>query len=145
MIGYLVLASEENAVLTYPGVSDRLNEKRLAEHFAMKTPTPGSTFFADVKELLPAHVLIVKPDRFWSRRYWKLEGKVRLRRASDAEYAEEFLSLLQDSVKCRLRSVTRPAIMMSGGLDSGSAAALAARELAGRSPGRALACHFVGL
>jgi asparagine synthase (glutamine-hydrolysing) len=53
-----------------------------------------------------------------------------VRGKSDDEYAEQFLSLLEESVRCRLRSTTPVGVLMSGGLDSGSVACLAARMTA---------------
>jgi asparagine synthase (glutamine-hydrolysing) len=126
----LVIASEEQAVLAHPSVSSRLEEAVIAQFYAMQVPTDGRTFFSDVRELLPAHALVV--DRATTRlsRYWHINLDSEPAPRSDGEYAEQFLALLTESVRCRLRSSSAPAVMLSGGLDSSSVAALAARELA---------------
>jgi asparagine synthase (glutamine-hydrolysing) len=67
-------------------------------------------------------------QRTW--RYWQPDPSIRLRGRSDEEYAEEFRSLLEESVRCRLRATTPVGVLMSGGLDSTSVACLAARMLA---------------
>ena len=125
----LVVASEEQAVLTHPAVARRIDEHRLAACFALQVPADGSTFFTGIAELLPAHVLVVGEENVQTRHYWTANPTAQLRYRSDAEYAEHFQALLADSVACRLRAPSPPAVMMSGGLDSTSVAALAARRL----------------
>ena len=45
------------------------------------------------------------------------------------EYVKRFLEIFEEAVKCRLRTVGQVGIMVSGGLDSGSIAAIASKEL----------------
>ncbi|MGC9334111.1 MAG: asparagine synthase-related protein [Anaerolineae bacterium] len=126
----LVVASEGQAILAHPAVSERLDETTLALHFAVRVPEDGATFLADVRELLPAHVMVVEATGVRTWRYWAFDGSQRLRYRSDAEYGEHYQSLLEESVACRLRSVTAPTVLMSGGLDSTSVAATAAQLMA---------------
>ena len=125
----LLVASEEQALLAHPLLSLRLNESRLAAFFALDVPGDGSTFFADVSELLPAHVMVVDENTVQIRRYWEPEPRAAIRYRSDADYGEHFHALLMQSVTCRLRGPSPPVMMMSGGLDSTSVAALAAQRL----------------
>lgn len=124
----LIVASEEQAILTHPAVARRVNESRLAAYFALQVPSDGSTFFADVSELPPAHVMVVGEEGVRTWRYWTANLATNMRYRTDAEYAEHFQTLLADSVACRLRTLSPPVVMMSGGLDSTSVAALAARQ-----------------
>jgi asparagine synthase (glutamine-hydrolysing) len=128
--GALAIATEEQALLTLPWVSSRLNETTLARYFAIEGPEPGETFFAEVRELPPAHVMTFAEGGLTLRRTWEPDPEPRVRHASDGEYEEHFRSVLEESVRCRLRSRSRPAVLMSGGLDSAPVAAIAARELA---------------
>ena len=122
------VASEEAAVRRHPSVGPELDETRLAMHFAMSQPPEGRTFFRDVRELPPAHWLVVDERHERCRRYWHVEPGVD-RNGSDEHHAERFLDTLNESVRCRLRSTSPPMVMMSGGLDSTSVVALAARHL----------------
>ena len=122
------VASEEAAVRRHPAVGSELDETRLAMHFAMRPPPEGRTFFRDVRELPPAHWLVVDQRDQRSRRYWHVEPGVD-RNGSDEHHAERFLDTLNESVRCRLRSTSPPMVMMSGGLDSTSVVALASRHL----------------
>lgn len=126
----LVVASEEQAVLAHPAVSDELDEATLALYFAVTTPEDGATFFRDIRELLPAQAMAVDAGGVRTWRYWEFDGSRRLDCRSDGEYAEQYRALLAEAVRCRLRSATSPMVMMSGGLDSTSVAALAARQMA---------------
>ena len=125
----LLVASEEQAILTHPALPTTLHAPRLAAYFAAQMPADGSTFFTEARELPPAHAMIVDPDASCAWRYWKLDPGMRIRYRKDDDYAEHFRALLQQSVACRLRSASAPAVMMSGGLDSTAIAAAAAQQL----------------
>ena len=125
----LLVASEEQAILTHPALSATLHPPRMAAYFAAQTPADGSAFFTDVRELLPAHAMSVDADASRAWRYWQPHPSAAIRYRRDDDYAEHFRALLQQSVACRLRSTSTPAVMMSGGLDSTSIAATAAQQL----------------
>lgn len=124
----LAAASEEQALLALPWVSSQPNEATLARFFAVEAAEPGATFFAEVRELPPAHALEVGADGAHLVRYWQPDLERRIIYRKDREYVEHLRELLRAAVECRLRSSSRPAVLMSGGLDSTSIAALAARH-----------------
>jgi asparagine synthase (glutamine-hydrolysing) len=126
----LVVASEPWAIVGLDHAAPSLNESALAYLFARRASNGGETLFENVYELLPAHGMKVTAEgsRIW--RYWQPDPSNRVRHSSDEEYAEEFRSILEQSVRSRMRSVTPVGVLMSGGLDSGSVACLAARDLA---------------
>ena len=126
----LVAASEAWAVAGADGEAGELNQNVIADFFALRARENGETFFRNVVELPPARVMIVGPAGVSLRQYWKPNLSQRLRGKSDREYAEGFLPLLEEAVRCRLRTQFPPAALMSGGLDSTSVACLAARMIA---------------
>lgn len=128
---YLALASEEQAVMAHPEVSSDLDERGLAHYFALQVAGDGSTLFRDVKELPAGHVLRVDPAGSRTWQYWRPLHQAEWERAGDEECAQWFRELLEQAVRCRLRTSGRPAVLMSGGLDSTSVAAVAASQLAG--------------
>jgi asparagine synthase (glutamine-hydrolysing) len=79
-----------------------------------------------VSQIPPAHVLTVDPSGTRLRRYWTPDAGRRIQFGSDDDYAERFRELLTESVRCRLRCTSPPGVMLSGGLDSTSIAAVAA-------------------
>ena len=133
-----VFASAVEAVLAAPGVDDRLDESTVATWLLRRNPLSNTrTFFAMVRKLPPGHALTVAgaaPPRL--HRYWRPERALRVRRASDDAYAEEFLDLYARAVRDRLRGPDPVGVHLSGGLDSSTMAVLAARELRreGRPP-----------
>jgi asparagine synthase (glutamine-hydrolysing) len=126
----VVIASEPWAVAGATSKNVEINERSAAHYFALRTSENGQTLFKNVNELLPAHVMVINAsgERQW--RYWQPDPTLRLRGKSDEEYAAQFRLLLEESVRCRMRSVTPVGILMSGGLDSTSVACVAARMLA---------------
>ncbi len=136
----LVIASEPWAVAGADGLNTELNENAVAHFFALQATQDGQTLFKNVHELLPAHGMLINASGQRSWRYWRADPSVRLRDRSDREFAEQFRSLLDESVRCRLRSTTPVGVLMSGGLDSGSVACLATRAL---SPERLTTISYV--
>ncbi|MDH3745721.1 MAG: asparagine synthase-related protein, partial [Acidobacteriota bacterium] len=124
----LLVASEEQSILACPGVSAALDENRLAHFFAARVPEDSSTFFEDVRELRPGHLLSVDSGRVDVLRYARLEPPEPIHCRDDRDYAARYRELLRQSIACRSRSTSAVAVMMSGGLDSTSLVALAAAE-----------------
>jgi asparagine synthase (glutamine-hydrolysing) len=126
----VVIASEPWAVAGADDSRIELDESAIAHYFALESAADGQTLFKNIYELLPAHVMILNDtgERKW--RHWQPDLSRPLRGLSDQEYAEQFLHLLEQSVRCRMRSTTPVGVLMSGGLDSTSVASLAARMIA---------------
>ena len=90
---------------------------------------PARSVYADVKRLVPGHALCIAGAGAKLQRYWQLELGVPLILGSAGQYLERFEALLSASLRDRLPAAT-VGIMLSGGLDSSTLAALSA-ELAG--------------
>ena len=58
----LLVASEESGLLAHPEVGADFDETHLACFFALRVPSGGSTFFQQVRELLPGELLRVSHD-----------------------------------------------------------------------------------
>ncbi len=123
----VVIASEPWAVAGVNNSKPDLNEKAIAHYFALQATEDGQTFFNNVYELLPAHVMTIDVLSQRMIRYWKPDMHKKIRYKTDEEYAEHFRKLLEESVRCRMRSNAPVGVLMSGGLDSTSVACLAAR------------------
>lgn len=123
------IASEPWALLGESESSPKLNMNSIACYFAARVPEEGQTFFTGVYELPPAHFMIVNASGHSLYRYWQPDIGKKIRFQTEQEYAEHFLALLEESIRCRMRSTTPVGVLMSGGLDSTSIACLAARML----------------
>jgi asparagine synthase (glutamine-hydrolysing) len=124
----LAFASEIKALLQVPEVGTALDDERVADHLAAIFEDRASTFFQHVRRLPPGHRLTVGPDGHRLESYWTLARPADGARRSDAECVEGFSSVFSEAVGCRLRSVTDPGCLLSGGLDSSSVAAVARRR-----------------
>jgi asparagine synthase (glutamine-hydrolysing) len=136
---FFAFATEPRAVLALPRTPYRINEARIADFLV--NPLEGvdktSTFFEEVFRLPPGHTTTLGADRLQHRHYWRPETQPELQLESDDAYAEAFLEVFTEAVRCRLRSTDGSlGSMLSGGMDSGSIVAVARGILAaeGRGP-----------
>ena len=109
----------------------------------MADPVDGATFFAGVEELLPGTWMRVKAEGVERRRFWAFDPAAPLPTRRDDELVEFFAETLRRAVADRLRGAGRAAILLSGGLDSASVAALATDELSRRGGPPLLAVSWV--
>lgn len=125
-----VIASEPWAVAGAINTIPEINEYAISHYFAFQIPRDGQTLFKNISELIPGHVMVQSQSeqRIW--RYWQPDLSKKVHYKNDNEYAEHYLALLEESVRCRMRSNTPVGVFMSGGLDSTSVASLAARMIA---------------
>ena len=126
-----VFATEPKAVVRHASVPKDLNEGRIADFLdGLEAYDLIETFFVSVARLPPAHWLSFDRNRVQIARFWQFERPAELRLKSDADYAEAFLSVFDLSVRARLRNAGGVSAMLSGGIDSSSVVAVAARALA---------------
>ena len=123
----LVVASEAVGVLAYPGISAVLDCSMLASYFSVIGPqSTESTFFREVRAVPPGAAMRLTPAAVQTNFFRQFTGG-KLRFDSDTEAIEQFRSVMQQAVACRLPDRQPAAILMSGGLDSTTVAALASR------------------
>ncbi|HVB09867.1 MAG TPA: asparagine synthase (glutamine-hydrolyzing) [Bacillota bacterium] len=124
----LLFASELKALLRHPAVPAELDREGLAEVLIMgPSRTPGHGIFRGVKELRPGHALL--HDRSGTRLYpyWQLQSHAH---PDDvAATADTVRDLLLDAIERQLVSDVPICTLLSGGLDSSTISAVAARAL----------------
>ena len=139
-----VFASDLDAVLAAPGVSDELDEAAVATQLTYGArPLGERTCYRAVRRLLPGHALAVQHGTVRVRRWWRPEEVPPAPEVTDDAIAEECLALLSEAVRDRVRDGRSAGVHLSGGLDSSAVAVLAARELRreGRPAPPAFAWH----
>ena len=137
-------ASSIPAVLAAPGVPDGLDHEEVARWLSAGPSPPGErTMRRAVRRIPPGHALEVGAGEARLVRWWRPEFTAPPPLRSDDECAEAFLDLFGRAVRDCLSSAGRVGAHLSGGLDSSSVAALAARELraSGRHPPMAFTWH----
>ena len=129
-------ATDAEALVAHPAVPRAINEARIADFLDdLEGIEFTSTFYDQVFRLPPAHTLVVDPNGLTMSRYWSLAPGFALMLKNDEAYAAAFLTVFTEAVRCRLRSAGKVGSMLSGGLDSGSVAAVAARLLGSTGDG----------
>ncbi len=131
----LIFASEPKVLLANPSVKAEINTDALRSFLSFDyVPAPNS-IYKGISKLPAAHFLTVEKGEIKTRRYWNLTWqKGRNPRVSKGangnaptleSSAEELRELLADAVRMRLVSDVPLGILLSGGVDSSTVAALA--------------------
>ena len=128
--GHFAFATTARALRACPGISSELNERQLARDLMGLPPESPRTRFRDIHALAPGHCLLVTRNSAVPRRYWQIFSLKPVRFARDQDYADAFLEIFDEAVRCRLRTTGGIAAELSAGLDSGAVAATAAHLLA---------------
>ena len=129
----MVFSNTLDCVRLHPGMSSELNDLAIADFLLFGANQESDiTAFHDIRRLPPAYCLIGSREAITCRQYWTLpiDEPIVFKRAED--YTERFKELLRAAVSDRLRT-RHVGVLMSGGLDSSSIAAVAAGVLRERS------------
>jgi asparagine synthase (glutamine-hydrolysing) len=128
----LVFASEVKAILAEGSYAAAMDPVGLAEYLTFQNFFTDRTLFRDVR-LFPAgcHQTISLADRRVGPvvRYWDFTFEEPESPGDEREYVEELDRLLRQAVSRQLVSDVDLGAYLSGGMDSGSVTALAAKEL----------------
>ncbi|HWV42895.1 asparagine synthase-related protein [Pseudorhodoplanes sp.] len=131
---FFAFATMPNGLFALEDVPRQLNEEKFADFLVLNHADHATTMYRDVFRVRPAHVMhvsaegAVRQDRFWSPR----DVKAVLFR-TDEDYAAALRDCLDTAVRRQMRSAHPIGCLLSGGLDSSSVAALAARALAAKN------------
>jgi asparagine synthase (glutamine-hydrolysing) len=141
--GVLAFASELKALERQPGFREELDPDALEAYFATNSiPSPLSVF-RGVRKLAPGHLLEWSPGSAPEVRRWARPKPVpaaAVRTEDEDTLAHELRGVLRDSVAAHLVADVPVGVFLSGGIDSGALAALAAEQL--REPLRTFSVGF---
>jgi asparagine synthase (glutamine-hydrolysing) len=123
----VVFGSELKALVAHGAAPRELDPEALVQYLACEyVPAPAS-ILRGVRKLPAAHLAVLDERGLRLRRYWDLPAPANAAaRVDDA--AEELLALLDAAVAKRLVADVPVGVFLSGGVDSTSIAALAARH-----------------
>lgn len=126
--GRLAFASELGALRTHPGVPSELDPDALQAFLAFNAIPPPLTILRGVRKLCPGQLLVAAPGRPVEVRTW-----ARPRPAPEGELASgsagELRDRLRTSVRAHMVADVPVGVFLSGGIDSGAIAALAAETV----------------
>jgi len=123
-------ASEVKAFLALPGFSARPDPCALAEHFTFQNTFGERTFFEGVKLLPAGHYLIVEDGRIEQQEYWDLSFRPEADVGME-DWAAGLRERFEAAVNRQLMSDVPLGSYLSGGMDTGSISAVAARRIPG--------------
>lgn len=128
----LCVASEAQQILQHPAIPRILDAIAVADYLVNRCDDEERTIFHGVRQVPPACMLIADRSGVRLQRYWSIAPENRVLYGRHEDYAEDLLERLGSAVTARLRTEGRTiGILMSGGLDSTSVAALAQRAIQG--------------
>jgi asparagine synthase (glutamine-hydrolysing) len=125
--GELSFASELKALIEQPGFSRQIDPEAVSAYLAFNSIPAPLTIFAEARKLPPGYLLAYEGGEAELRRYARA-GAVPgdERGGSEDELAAELREVLDDSVRAHLVADVPVGVLLSGGVDSGGLAALAA-------------------
>lgn len=129
---YFLFGSEQKAILAHPSARRELDKKALLEYCTFQNIFTDRTLLEGVKLLPPASVARVQLGSNGTphiTRYWDYRFREPDQPADPREYREELDRLIRQAVSRQLVTDVEIGSYLSGGMDSGTLTALAAREL----------------
>jgi len=127
--GELIFGSEMKAILAYPDMPREMNRLSVAKYLTYGYIPAPATIFKNIFKMEPGTYLTYDGKTLEKGMYWDipLDDKP-LNDLPPNECGERCLELLNDAVRLRLRSDVPVGVFLSGGIDSSTIAALAARQ-----------------
>lgn len=124
--GALIFSSELTSLLAHPFVESRIDPPALASYLLFEYVPAPQCIIGGVEKLRPGSLLVLERGEMRMHRYWSLRS--RPSHAAPASLPVRLRAALERSVRTRLASDVPVGLFVSGGLDSSTIAALAARE-----------------
>jgi asparagine synthase (glutamine-hydrolysing) len=125
--GALVFASELRALLAHPALARRLDLRGLARYLAFDFVPDPHAILQGVEKLPPGHRLLIGGGKTVLQSYWEIPFAPD-ESVGEGEWCERIRTHLDEAVRLRLHGDVPVGCFLSGGIDSTSVAATAARH-----------------
>src|SRR5918911_1845605 len=122
-----LFASEPKVLLAHPLVRPSLNLDALRQYLSFDYVPAPLSIYCGIQKLTAAHMLTLCAGQIEVQPYWRLSYKTREPVPTEDEAAEHLKELLAESVRMRLVSDVPLGVLLSGGVDSSTVAAMAVR------------------
>jgi asparagine synthase (glutamine-hydrolysing) len=137
--GGIAFASEIKALLKHPEVVKEIDLSALNKYLTFEYVPAPATIFKSIKKLEPGHCLSYQNGKSKIKKYWDIPlADYPIGFKTEDEYAEELRDILERAVRSRLVADVPVGVFLSGGIDSGLVAALAAKA------DRKIECFSIG-
>lgn len=124
--GVLYFGSEIKTILQ-SGIARNVEAQSVCDFLAAGYVAGERTFYRGISKMSPGHIGVCENGNFTVRPYWNLEIR-RDRPESFDESARTLSGLLEDTVRCCLKSDVEVGAFLSGGIDSSVLVALMRRN-----------------
>lgn len=128
----LAFGSEQKTILAMPDFRRSLDKEALLEYFTFQNIFTDKTLLNDVKLLPAGHYAVLdlkrKTPALQFTQYWDYDFREPEHKSSDEEYREELDRLFKQAVNRQLVTDVELGSYLSGGMDSGSITAIAAKS-----------------
>ncbi len=122
----MTFASDCAVLLASPGISNELDEDYVATALLHRRfELRDGSFYKAIRRLDAGHCLTVRAGGHVLRRYWRPELVPPIDLPDDEAYVATGRAILDRAIADRLVHIERPAVHLSGGIDSSLVAALA--------------------
>jgi asparagine synthase (glutamine-hydrolysing) len=122
-----VFGSEIKAILAHPAATKEINPEAVYDFFSYQYIPDPKTIFKNIYKLKPGHTLTITRDKRETSPYWDLSFS-KTQSKSEAETADELLSIINDATQQRMISDVPLGAFLSGGVDSSGIVALMAKN-----------------
>lgn len=130
--GEFIAASEIKAVLTSGLVTPRIDKQGIAAYLRLGFVPEREGVFQEIRQIPPGCMLAYANGMLKTRKYWSPPTMIKALRPL-SELKEEFLHLFKQAVERCLVSDVEVGVLLSGGLDSTTIAAIASQKAKLRS------------
>jgi asparagine synthase (glutamine-hydrolysing) len=137
--GFLAFSSLPKGLFALKSIPRELNLARIADYLVHSPADHGASFYKGLERLHSGHLLTFGPHGVKVLRFWQPDPRREVRYPHDGDYVDAFNALFNRIIADHLRSRTDVGVLMSGGLDSTSVAAVAATKL--KQSGKRLATY----
>ncbi|MBI5412947.1 asparagine synthase (glutamine-hydrolyzing) [Candidatus Peregrinibacteria bacterium] len=120
--GTLIFGSEIKAILAYPGVKRRLNERALFDYLTFACCPAPQTLFEGIHKLPAGHYLEVDAHGIKETEYW--DPIPTSSSQTEEDFTKNIRGILQDSVQKQMVCDVPFGVFLSGGVDSTTNVAL---------------------
>ena len=122
-----VCATSLSPLIHLKDVPVQISRKWMVDYLTHLSMNFDETPYIGIHKLAPAHTLTVTPEKHHLRQYFELSAEPELKLKDSREYVEAYREQLETAIKCRLNTTYPLGSELSGGLDSSTITAYAAK------------------